>query len=100
MTGGDASAEGPWGRLHGAAGPWVALLHGGPGAPGHMAPVARHLSDRFRVLEPFERRAGGAPLTVAGHVADVAELLERHAATEPAAVVGFSSGAIVALEGC
>jgi pimeloyl-ACP methyl ester carboxylesterase len=32
----------------------VALVHGGPGAGGEMAPVARRLSDRFGVLEPIQ----------------------------------------------
>ena len=30
-----------------AAGPEVVVLHGGPGAPGHMAPVAKALADSF-----------------------------------------------------
>jgi pimeloyl-ACP methyl ester carboxylesterase len=32
----------------------VAVLHGGPGAPGEMAPVARELSAAKSVLEPFQ----------------------------------------------
>ena len=32
-------------RRYGDEGPAVVLLHGGPGAPGHMAPVARGLSE-------------------------------------------------------
>src|SRR5947208_748840 len=32
----------------------VAVIHGGPGAPGYMAPVARELSARRGVLEPLQ----------------------------------------------
>ena len=32
----------------------VAVLHGGPGAPGQMAPVARELSSKWGVLEPLQ----------------------------------------------
>ncbi len=73
----------------------VILLHGGPGAPGHMAPVARGLADRFRILEPFQRGSGGGPLTVARHVADLRELVERTDGRP--ALVGSSWGAMLAL---
>ncbi len=39
-------------RTYGTSGPLVVVLHGGPGAPGYMAPVARGLADSFRVLFP------------------------------------------------
>ncbi len=32
----------------------AALIHGGPGAPGYMAPVARELSGDYGVLEPLQ----------------------------------------------
>ena len=35
----------------------VALVHGGPGAPGSIAPVARELSKTCGVLEPLQTRA-------------------------------------------
>jgi len=70
----------------------VALLHGGPGAPGSMAGLARDLADAFTVLEPLQRRSGGPPLTVARHVEDLAAVLP-----EGAAVVGWSWGAMLAL---
>jgi pimeloyl-ACP methyl ester carboxylesterase len=84
-------------RSYGQSGPLVILLHGGPGAPGHMAPVARGLADRFRVLEPFQRASGGEPLTVARHVADLRELVESLGAGERPALVGSSWGAMLAL---
>jgi len=55
-------------RSYGTAGPLVIVLHGGPGAPGYMAPVARGLADSFRIVEPFQRGSGGEPLSVARHM--------------------------------
>jgi pimeloyl-ACP methyl ester carboxylesterase len=79
-------------RQYGSEGPRVVLLHGGPAAPGHMAPVGRGLAGRFRVLEPFQRGSGAEPLTVARHVADLDEIMEPGAA-----LVGSSWGAMLAL---
>ena len=85
-------------REYGDAGnPPVFVLHGGPGAAGHMAPVARGLADAYRVFEPFQRKAGGEPLTVARHVADLHEVCERHAAGCRPALLGASWGAMLAL---
>jgi pimeloyl-ACP methyl ester carboxylesterase len=55
------------------------------------------LADRFRVLEPFQRGSGGEPLTVARHVADLAQLIESEGAGERPALVGSSWGAMLAL---
>lgn len=79
-------------RRHGEAGPLVAVLHGGPGAPGSAAGLARLLSAEHRVLEPLQRRSGVLPLSVAQHVADLAAVLD-----EPVHLVGWSWGAMLAL---
>src|SRR2546427_12191843 len=79
-------------REYGTSGPLVIVLHGGPGAAGETAPVARELAGSFRVLEPFQRSSGTEPLTVAVHVADLCELV-----TPGAALVGYSWGAMLAL---
>jgi len=84
-------------RTYGASGPLVVLLHGGPGAPGYMAPVARDLADSFRVLEPFQRASGAEPLTVSIHVADLHEVIETHCTGARPALVGSSWGAMLAL---
>jgi len=84
-------------RHYGEHGSYLVLLHGGPGAPGEMAPVARCLSDRFRVLEPLQRRSGVVPLTVARHVADLHEVLRGPLREGPVRLVGFSWGAMLAL---
>ena len=73
------------------------VLHGGPGAPGHMAPVALGLADTFRVLEPFERASGAEPLTVSLHIADLHALILERLPGELPALVGSSWGAMLAL---
>jgi pimeloyl-ACP methyl ester carboxylesterase len=75
----------------------VVVLHGGPGAPGYMAPVARGLSKEFRVLEPLQRGSGGEPLTVGRHVSDLHEVVGSHFAGARVALVGHSWGAMLAL---
>jgi pimeloyl-ACP methyl ester carboxylesterase len=62
-----------------------------------MAPVARELANTFRVLEPFQRRSGGAPLTVARHVADLAAFIATRCGDTPPLLVGHSWGAMLAL---
>ena len=84
-------------RKYGDSGPLVILLHGGPGASGHMAPVARVLADSCRVLEPFQRPSGGEPLSVARHVEDLRELVNFYAPDSPPALLGSSWGAMLAL---
>jgi len=84
-------------RTYGTSGPVAVVLHGGPGAPGYMAPVARGLAHSFRVLEPFQRGSGDEPLTVATHVADLHELVESRCGTARPALVGHSWGAMLAL---
>ncbi len=75
----------------------VILVHGGPGTPGTMAPLARRLGGSFRVLEPYQRRSGAEPLTVARHVADLHEVVTRCCEGERPALVGHSWGAMLAL---
>jgi pimeloyl-ACP methyl ester carboxylesterase len=84
-------------RTYGTTGPLVIVIHGGPGAPGHMAPVARGLAESFRVLEPWQRGSGGDPLTVATHVQDLHELVTARRDDAPPALVGSSWGAMLAL---
>lgn len=72
-------------------------MHGGPGAIGDVAALARGLSDLFRVLEPLQRGSGAEPLTVATHVEDLRELIQSRVAPERPALVGSSWGAMLAL---
>lgn len=57
-----------------------------------MADLAADLASDFQVLEPLQRRAGSIPLSVAQHVADLAAV-----APDPAALIGHSWGAMLAL---
>jgi pimeloyl-ACP methyl ester carboxylesterase len=84
-------------RTYGSTGPPVIVLHGGPGAPGYMVPVALALADSFHVLEPFQRGSGEDPLTVARHVADLHEVVTSCSAQARPALVGHSWGAMLAL---
>ena len=84
-------------HTHGTHGPLVITLHGGPGAPGTITPVARALADTFTVLEPFQRGSGTRPLTVAQHIADLHHLIHTRATATPPALVGESWGAMLAL---
>jgi pimeloyl-ACP methyl ester carboxylesterase len=84
-------------RTYGSNGTTVVLLHGGPGAPGYVAPIARALADTFRVLEPFQRGSGSEALTVARHVLDLHEVIAEHCPGERPALVGSSWGAMLAL---
>ena len=70
----------------------MAVLHGGPGAPGSAASLAQDLAHWFMVLEPWQRRSGEPALTVAQHVADLDAVFP-----DGAALVGHSWGAMLAL---
>ena len=65
------------------------LIHGGPGAPGEMAPVARELSTSRGVLEPLQTKA-----TLEGQVRELKAVLEEHA-NLPVTLIGFSWGAML-----
>jgi pimeloyl-ACP methyl ester carboxylesterase len=84
-------------REHGASGPVIIALHGGPAACGSAAPMARGLARRFRVLEPWQRGSGAEPLTVARHVEDLHRLIVSHCAGARPSIVGESWGAMLAL---
>ncbi len=76
----------------------MVLLHGGPGAAGYMAPVAKRLSEHFRVIEPFQRKGDPKkPLTVARHVADLGDVIKAYCSAEKPILVGHSWGAMLAL---
>ncbi|MBD3257368.1 alpha/beta fold hydrolase [candidate division GN15 bacterium] len=69
----------------------VAVLHGGPGAPGYVAPVARELSRDFGVVEPLQTRD-----SLDGQIVELSEHLAAHA-SGPCALIGSSWGALLAL---
>ncbi len=68
----------------------IALIHGGPGVPGEMAPVARELSIKWGVLEPFQNA-----LTITAQIAELKSVIEMHGDL-PMTLIGFSWGAWLA----
>jgi pimeloyl-ACP methyl ester carboxylesterase len=67
----------------------VAVIHGGPGAPGEVAPIAREISAICGVLEPFQTET-----TLDGQVQELRSVLVEHG-TLPVTLVGFSWGAFL-----
>jgi pimeloyl-ACP methyl ester carboxylesterase len=65
----------------------IAVIHGGPGAPGEMAPVARELSSIWGVLEPLQTAT-----TLEGQVKELKAVLEKNGAL-PITLIGHSWGA-------
>jgi pimeloyl-ACP methyl ester carboxylesterase len=76
-------------RTYGTAPFQVAVIHGGPGAPGEMAPVARELSLLRGVLEPLQTKT-----TAAGQVEELAAVLKEHGDL-PIILIGHSWGAML-----
>lgn len=69
----------------------AAVVHGGPGAPGYMAPVARELAKIVGVLEPLQSAD-----SLAGQIEELRTQLVDHG-SPPMTVIGSSWGAILAL---
>ena len=67
----------------------VAVVHGGPGAPGEMAHVGRELSAVKGVIEPFQTET-----TLEGQVQELRSVLGEHGQL-PITLIGFSWGAFL-----
>lgn len=78
-------------RIYGQKPFKIAVLHGGPGAPGYMAPVARELSNIGGVIEPLQSQK-----TIDGQIEELKNQLDKYADT-PVTLIGSSWGAILAL---
>lgn len=74
-------------RTYGAQPRNVVLVHGGPGAPGGMRPVAEQLSSDFGVIEPLQTAN-----TVQGQIDELKRAIEEFAGT-PVVLAGWSWGA-------
>lgn len=77
-------------RLYGDSPYRVAVIHGGPGAPGSVAAVARALSRGCGVLEPLQTEC-----TLEGQVQELRQALLRHG-MPPVTLIGHSWGAWLA----
>lgn len=67
----------------------VAVIHGGPGAPGHMAPVARELSKHIGIIEPLQTAD-----SIEGQVQELNAILQEFCST-PVVLIGSSWGAML-----
>jgi pimeloyl-ACP methyl ester carboxylesterase len=76
-------------RIYGGRPFTVAVIHGGPGAPGEMAPVARELATISSVLEPLQKA-----LTIEGQVSELKAILVAYG-TLPITLIGFSWGSLL-----
>jgi pimeloyl-ACP methyl ester carboxylesterase len=76
-------------RKYGAPPFGIAVIHGGPGAPGTMAPVCRELSKDFGILEPLQTVG-----SLDGQVVELKSILEKGAEC-PVILVGHSWGAFL-----
>jgi len=76
-------------RLYGNKPFNVAVIHGGPGAPGEMAPIARELSSVRGVLEPLQTAT-----SLEGQVEELHTVLKQNGDL-PVTLIGFSWGAML-----
>ena len=76
-------------RTYGKAPYTVAVIHGGPGAAGEMAAVAREISQSQGVIEPFQTER-----TVTGQVTELKKVLADQGDL-PVILIGHSWGAIL-----
>jgi len=74
-------------RSYGKAPFNVAVIHGGPGAGGEMAPVARELASGWGILEPIQTAT-----SLQGQVEELKTVLEKNGDL-PVTLIGFSWGA-------
>ena len=73
-------------RIYGESPYGVAVIHGGPGAPGSIAPVARELSTICGVLEPMQTKK-----TLDGQVEELKGIIEKFGDL-PVILIGWSHG--------
>jgi pimeloyl-ACP methyl ester carboxylesterase len=74
-------------RIYGKPPFKIAVIHGGPGAPGEIAPVARQLSSVCGVLEPLQTAK-----TIEGQIDELKAVLKKNGDL-PVTLIGWSWGA-------
>jgi pimeloyl-ACP methyl ester carboxylesterase len=78
-------------HLHGKKPARIAVIHGGPGAPGSVCGIAKQLARDRGVLEPFQTKS-----TIQGLVTELRDTIITHGAP-PAVLIGHSWGAWLSL---
>ena len=81
-------------RTYGKAPFNTAVIHGGPGAPGYLAPVGRELSKDMGVLEPLQTAA-----SLQGQILELKAVLEEYG-NLPVSLIGHSYGAMLSIFFC
>ncbi len=76
-------------RCYGKAPYQVAVIHGGPGAPGEMTPVARELSSLCGILEPLQTKT-----TIQGQLEELHGIVRENGSL-PLTLIGHSWGAML-----
>ena len=76
-------------RIYGKKPYQIAVVHGGPGAPGSIAPVARELAADAGILEPLQTKD-----SLEGQIQELHDVLNEHADL-PAILIGHSWGAML-----
>ncbi len=76
-------------RKYGKAPFNIVTIHGGPGAPGEMAPVARELSNSFSVLEPMQTK-----INIKGQLLELKNIIKIEGEL-PVYLIGYSWGAML-----
>jgi len=74
-------------RIYGDAPFNIAVNHGGPGAPGTMAPLARELSKKYGIIEPMQTADSNE-----GQLEELKRVIESKA-NYPVVLIGHSWGA-------
>ena len=74
-------------RLYGEAPYRIVVIHGGPGAPGEMEPVAQELSSLQGTLEPLQKAK-----TIDGQIEEMKQVLAKKG-NLPLTLIGWSWGA-------
>lgn len=82
----------PYTVPHGAAPAQIAVLHGGPGGAGEVAPLAQALGAQgYGVLEPYQQQT-----SIAGQVGELHSLVKTNGGL-PLCLIGWSWGAWLAI---
>lgn len=76
-------------RKHGHQPFEIAVIHGGPGVAGELAPVAVHLSKTYGVLEPLQTQS-----RFEGQLEELKTVLEENAQL-PLVLIGYSYGSLL-----